>query len=82
MNTKRQAERHGGLTRAVPSQVVGRCGNVKHAAYGAMCLGCVIDLCREERLFEREACAKMAEQGGLVGQHIAKKLRGLEQRKL
>lgn len=68
---RRDPNRPGGLCRAVPSQEVGRCGFVEHDGYGAMCMGCMIAMCREERAFEREECARIAETMGAVGKRIA-----------
>ena len=65
----------GGLTRSVPDHTVGHCGLPAHEGYGALCMGCAMELAREERAFEREECARIAEQVGVTGEHIAKMIR-------
>ena len=46
-----------------------------HKAYGALCLGCAMELSHEEADWTRENCAQVAEKMGQTGKLIAKMIR-------
>ena len=51
------------------------CKITGHENFGALCLGCAMELAHEEADWTREQCAQIAEKIGMTGKLIAQQIR-------
>lgn len=56
-------------SRREPCQIAG------HERFGALCLGCALELAHEEADWTREQCAQIAEKMGVTGKFVATQIR-------